>query len=294
MRHKILILLSLCLTLPACAGCDAEEKPDVSHELSSDSYVEETTEMVTEEEITDTLPALDFGLLPQTLDFAELAQSTVGRDYVHAVYDRFLASVAHDPEQVLHDGESGNYFRMLMSDAKGKRHNVVLEITHTEPQKWAYLLVSTENDFALIVRDAKKKSMYSVGFVDEGFVDQLGYTDESDVSFLTEMIEEQGYVTVLNRVRDEFFGQLSKMTEGNDAGYKLGFTGKIHNMWSEDKSMNPPEERDYTMSAIQLVNAEDISEVFTSMDTTYDITNDYLDILLGASEEHEDVGREAD
>ncbi len=293
MKQKILILLALCLALPVCAGCDGDDDPGVGHESSSDSHTEETTEAVTEADSAEAVPELDIGLLTETLDFADLAQSTVGKDYVAAVYDSFLASVAQNPEQVLHDGESGNYFRVLMSDAKEKRHNVMLEITNAEQKKWTYLLISTEDDFTLVVQDTKKKKTFTVGFTDGGFVDQLHYTDKSDSELLTKMIAERGYESVLNQVRDEFFGRLSKLTVGSDEGYKLGFTGKIHNMWSEDKTLNPAEARDYTMSEIQLVNAEDISKVFTAMEATYDIPNDYPDTLLGSDENKDDMEKEA-
>lgn len=292
MKYRILILLALCLALPGFAGCDGGGGPDAGQESSSDSRVEETAEASTEADTSEEGPKLPLGLLPNTLDFAALSQSTVGKEYVATVYESFLASVANHPDQVLHDGESGNYFRALMTDAGEKRHNVALEIIHTEQKKWTWLLVSTEKDFALVAVDGKKEQLFIAGFTEGTVVDQLEYMEKADRDLLTGMIAEQGYETVLNHVRDEFFGQLSMLTEGCDGGYKLGFTGKTHNMWSDDKTLNPAVERDYTVSEIQLVNTEDISEVFTAMEATYDVPQDYIRTLLSTEDEKNNGGRE--
>jgi hypothetical protein len=292
MKKKLLFLLVLCLVLPTCAGCDREDDPNVGQDPSSDSYTEVTEETDTEEESTDTVPELDFGPLLENLDFSDLAQSTFGQEYADALNERFLNSVNQNPEQVLHDGEAGNYFRVLTSEAGEKRHNIMLEITNTDQKKWVYFLISTEDDFAVVAKDSKKKKTYAVGFADGDIVDQLNYIDETDRELLSSMISEYGYDAVLNQVRNEFFGRLSKLTEDGGEGYKLGFTGKTHNMWGEDNTLNPIEDRDYTMSEIQLVNAEDISEVYTSMEATYDIPNDHLDTIIGSKDEKGNAGRE--
>jgi hypothetical protein len=292
MKKKLLFLLVLCLVLPTGAGCDREDDPNVGQDPSSDSYTEVTEETDTEEESTDTVPELDFGPLLENLDFSDLAQSTFGQEYADALNERFLNSVNQNPEQVLHDGEAGNYFRVLTSEAGEKRHNIMLEITNTDQKKWVYFLISTEDDFAVVAKDSKKKKTYAVGFADGDIVDQLNYIDETDRELLSSMISEYGYDAVLNQVRNEFFGRLSKLTEDGGEGYKLGFTGKTHNMWGEDNTLNPIEDRDYTMSEIQLVNAEDISEVYTSMEATYDIPNDHLDTIIGSKDEKGNAGRE--
>ena len=294
MKKNVLILLALCLALPTCAGCDREDDPIVSAEstLESSSDVEAATE--TTEESNEEVPELNLGPLLDNLDFGDLAQSTAGQEYVDAMNERFAASVEQNPEQVLYDGEAGNYFRFLMSDVGEKRHNVMLEISNAEQKKWSYYLISTGDDFAVIAKDFRKKKAFAVGFADGGLVDQLGFIDETDKALLSDMIADQGYDAVLNQVRDEFFGRLSKLTEGCDRGYTLGFTGKTHNTWGEDNTLNPVEDRDYTMSEIQLVNVEDISDVFTAMEATYDIPDDQMDILMGNKEEKASVGREAE
>ncbi len=292
MKSRILILLALCLALPVCTGCDRPDDPSISEDSSADSRSEAVTETNSEEDLTEAIPELVYGPLLENLDFGKLAQSMVGQEYVATLNERFTTSVNLHPEQVLHDGEAGNYFRVLMSHAGEKRHNVMLEITNTEQKKWTYFLVSTEDDFAMVARDAKKKKTFVAGFTDGDIVDELNYIDEADKELLMGMISEKGYDAVLNQVRDEFFGCLSKLTEDGEGGYKLGFTGKTLNMWGEDKTLNPIEDRDYTMSEIQLVNAEDISEVYTTMEATYDIPNDHLDTMIGSKEEKGIVGRE--
>ena len=294
MKNKILILLVLSLALPVFAGCDGGDDPNVSETHAGDSQSESVMESVTNEETEMTMPTLEFGPLLGSIDFSNLAQSTDGQAYAEAIYDRFLASVDQNPEQVLHDGESGNYFRALTSDAEEKRHNILLKMTTPDQKKWTYCLVSTKDDFALLAQDAKKKKAYAVGLIDGQVVDQFAYMDEADFTLLSDMIREQGYETVLNQIRDEFFYQLFELTENENNGYKLGFTGKTHNMWEEDHTLKPVMDREYTMSEIQLVNAEDISEVFTTMESTYDIPDEYLKTLLEAYEENENAGREAE
>ncbi|MBR5615253.1 MAG: hypothetical protein IKW66_00380 [Clostridia bacterium] len=284
MKNKLLILLALCLALSACAGCDGSDDPAQESSSSTEIPSETATESTAEEDTTEALPDVQFGPLLGVLDFGDLAKGTEGQEYVNAMYDRFLASVERNPEQVLHDGEAGNYFRVLTSAAEDKRHPVMLEISHTDQKKWNSYLISTENDFVLIVQDAKKKSTFTVGLTEGGVEDQTEFMDEEDRALLDKMITENGYEATLNQVRDEFFCRLFKWTEVENDGVRLGFTGKTHNVWGEEHTMNPPQERDYTISEIQFVNAEDIGEVFITMTLTYDIPNDISDLILPGSE----------
>ena len=218
----------------------------------------------------------------EQLDFTDLLTSTEGQECIDAMYEKFLNSVAEKPGQISYSGESGNFLRVLTSEVGEKRHNVMLEINNVDNDRWSYVLISTKDDFAVVARDSKKHNDYIVGFMDGKVVDQAGYLNKSARSTINSMIMTKGYDATMNQVRDEFFGQLLVLRVSEDEDYALSFSSKIHNLRNEDRDLNPVDDRDYTIEKIQVISAFDAEEIYTTMDATYDIPDNYLGTKLGS------------
>ena len=278
-KKGILSALVLALTLSAFAACDGPDETETGAGTGSpDATIGDVTGTVDGGIGAD----FDFGPMLDQLDFTNLLTSTEGQELVDSWHNKFLDDAANSPEMTIFNGESGNFFRYLTSAVGEKRHNIMLEIKNVDNDRWSYVLVSTNDDFAVVARDSKKHNEYIVGFMDGKVVDQAGYLTSTDRTMINDMIMDEGYDATMNQVRDEFFGQLlvmSTIIDDNDCN--LGNTGKILNMWHEDGYLNPVEERDYIIKQIQVMNAH-TGEIYTTMDATYDIPDNYLSTKLGS------------
>jgi hypothetical protein len=178
----------------------------------------------------------------------------------------------------MHEEEPVNYFRYLTTAAGEARHNVLFEIPG-EDSRWSYMLISTEEDLAIVVRDEKKRNDYAVGFMNGEFVDQTGHIEVETLVAVTSALEADGYGETLNRVRDELMGRLYVLSCTEDEEFALSWYGKTLNIWDDEKALNPVDERDYVMSEI-FVRETASGEVRKSIRLTYDIPEEYLDGLL--------------
>lgn len=277
-KKGILSALALALTLSAFAACDGPDETEMGAETGSpDATIGDMTGTVDGGIGAD----FDFGPLLDQLDFTDLLTSTEGQECIDAMYEKFLNSVAEKPGQISYSGETGNFLRVLTSEVGEKRHNVMFEIKNVDNGRWSYVLVSTKDDFAVVARDSKKHNDYIVGFMDGKVVDQAGYLDQTARAMINGMIMAEGYNATMNQVRDEFFGQLLALRTSGNEDYMLPILGKIHNVRNEDRDLNPVEERDYIMEQIQVINAYN-GEIYTTMDVTYDIPDNYLGTKLGS------------
>lgn len=276
-KKGILLALVLALTLSAFAACDGPDETETGAGTGSpDATIGDVTGTVDGGIGAD----FNFGPMLDQIDFVDLLTSTEGQECTDAMYEKFLNAVTEAPGQMLYAGEPGNYFRYLTSAVGEKRHNVMLEIKNVDDNRWSYVLVSTKDDFAVVARDSKKHNDYIVGFMDGKVVDQAGYLDQTARAMINGMIMANGYEATMNQVRDEFFGQLLFLRTSEDGDCVLSYLGKVHNVRNEDRDLNPVEERDYIMTEIQVLN-KFTGEIYTTMDATYDIPDNYLGTQLG-------------
>lgn len=300
-KKGVPVALAIALTLPLLTACDEFGKPTHGHKPPKETtdvtetgdFSDSTIEEVTGGENVDSDADFDFGPLLDQLDFADLLTSTEGQECIDAMYEKFLNSVAEKPGQISYSGETGNFIRVLTSEVGEKRHNVMFEIKNVDNNRWSYVVVSTKDDFAVVARDSKKHNDYIIGFMDGKVVDQMGYLNQSARALINGMIMAEGYEATMNQARDEFFGQLLVLRVSEDEDYILGFSSKIHNLRNEDRDLNPVEERDYTIEKIQVINAYN-GEIYTTMDATYDIPDNYLGTQIGNQNNGGHGGREAD
>lgn len=277
-KKGILSALVLALTLSAFAACDGPDETETGAGTGSpDATIGDVTGTVDGGIGAD----FDFGPMLDQIDFADLLTSTEGQEKIDSVYNIFLDDVANNPEMPVFNGESVNFIRSLTSAVGEKRHNVMLEIKNVDNNRWSYVLVSTKDDFAVVARDSKKHNEYIVGFMDGEVVDQAGYLTSTDRTMINDMIMAEGYDATVNQVRDEFFGQLFVIRSTPDENYILGFTGHTDNVRHEDGYYNPVEERDYIIEQIQVMSSHS-DEIYTTMDATYDIPDNYLGTKLGS------------
>lgn len=277
-KKGILSALVLALTLSAFAACDGPDETETGAGTGSpDATIGDVTGTVDGGIGAD----FDFGPMLDQIDFADLLTSTEGQEKIDSVYNIFLDDVANNPEMPVFNGESVNFIRSLTSAVGEKRHNVMLEIKNVDNNRWSYVLVSTKDDFAVVARDSKKHNEYIVGFMDGEVVDQAGYLTSTDRTMINDMIMAEGYDATVNQVRDEFFGQLFVIRSTPDENYILGFTGHTDNVRHEDGYYNPVEERDYIIEQIQVMSSHS-DEIYTTMDATYDIPDNYLGTKFGS------------
>lgn len=277
-KKGILSALALALTLSAFAACDGPDETETGAGTGSpDATIGDVTGTVDGGIGAD----FDFGPMLDQIDFADLLTSTEGQEEIDYAYNKFLDDVTNNPEMPVFNGETGNFFRSLTSAVGEKRHNIMLEIKNVDNDRWSYVLVSTKDDFAVVARDSKKHNEYIVGFMDGEVVDQAGYLTSTDRTMINDMIMSDGYEATMNQVRDEFFGKLLLISSTPDDSYLLGFTGHAENVRHEDGYLNPVEERDYIIEQIQVKNPYNTAEIYTTMDATYDIPDNYLGTKLG-------------
>ena len=300
-KKGVPVALAIALTLPLLTACDEFGNPTHGHKPPKETtdvtetgdFSDSTIEEVTGDENAESDADFDLGPMLDQIDFVDLLTSTEGQECTDAMYERFLNSVADEPGQLRYSGEIGNYLRVLTSEVGEKRHNVMLEIKNVDNNRWSYVLVSTKDDFAVVARDSKKHNDYIVGFMDGKVVDQAGYLNQTARAMINGMIMAEGYEATMNQVRDEFFGQLLALRTSGNEDYMLPILGKIHNVRNEDRDLNPVEERDYIIEQIQVVSAFDAEEIYTTMDATYDIPDNYLGTQLGNQNNGGHGGREA-
>ena len=272
----LLLTFALFLSLTCFSGC---RKPDDPFEESgSGSYESEAPETDTETVASEVGADFGFGPMLEEIRFTELLTVTEGQRAIAESYDLFLTSVRDYPDRVMHEGEPVNYFRYLTNAVEDKRHNLLLEIPGAD-QKWSYLLVSTEDDFAMVAQDAKKRNRYVVGFWNGEFIDQAGRLDPATQASVEEKLQTEGYDRIMNQVRNEFLGQIYILSCQENEDYVLSWYGKTLNIWADDKSMNPVDKRDYVMSEIYVCDTQ-TGDVRTSIKVTYDIPETYLEDLL--------------
>jgi hypothetical protein len=273
---RLPLILLLILLLLLVTGCD--EPADTTEPTDSAEPLSETVDTDTEHETPEVGVELLFGPVLDSIELSELLTDTEGRNSLLEGYGKFLDSVKDHPDRIMHEEEPVNYFRYLTTAAGEARHNVLFEIPG-EDSRWSYMLISTEEDLAIVVRDEKKRNDYAVGFMNGEFVDQTGHIEVETLVAVTSALEADGYGETLNRVRDELMGRLYVLSCTEDEEFALSWYGKTLNIWDDEKALNPVDERDYVMSEI-FVRETASGEVRKSIRLTYDIPEEYLDGLL--------------
>ncbi len=221
--QKVTGLLALTILTAMLASCDEFDKPGHERPHETGNSVESsTTEINSDQNVEYNIPSNDFGMhgFFAEIDFGELIGNRDNARY----WEELIEKCQVKQQQNLSASEFSIEeclaiaYNQLLND-NGRYDNVVFHINNLIPDRsgWEHKLVSTQDEFALLSKDAKG-NFYVTGLYNNEIRNDAGMIDDRSEEIIADYIKLNGYEKALSETKCSFFSKLIQLNMQREDG----------------------------------------------------------------------------